>query len=185
MSNLQNLINKLLDDAKKEASNILEQAELKKENMIKQKKDEANKRVANLIEQAKREAKQVETQAISSATINARNERLKAKGEIIDKVFELIMDKLLNLDDESYIKFLQNRLNGIELKGTETLIVPKSKQHIAKELALPINIDESKTVQSGFQVVDDRLTLNYTFTSLLDYYEDELQLMIARLLFKE
>lgn len=174
-----------MEDAEKEAKRIVEEAKKKQKDVIEQKSREAEKTVETMIDRAKKEAIEIKERAISRAYIKVRDEKLKAKGEVIDKVLTIALQRLNDLDDETYVQFLQNHLNNMSLIGNERLIVPENKRELVKRLQLPIELAEDETVESGFQIADDRTVLNFSFSSLLNFYEDELRVIIARKLFEE
>lgn len=183
MSNLQNLIKKIYEDAENESEEIISEAKKKQKQMIEEQEIKANEKVQQFIRRAKSEAIQLKEQHISSAKIKVRDETLRAKGEVIERTLKIALEKLINIDDETYIQFLQNRLQNMKLKGTEKLIIPENKRHIVKQLTLPIEVAHYESVSSGFHIVDEQLIMNYSFSSMLSFYEDELQLLVARLLF--
>lgn len=185
MNNLNNLIEKIMIDGEIEANEIIEKAKQERTTIMEEKRQKAKEKVEAIIDQAKRQANDIKEQAISSAHIKARDTKLTAKGQLIDNVLKMTQERLNNLDDETYIKFLQNRLEQIDLKGTEIIIVPKSKRQIVENLNLTIKVADNKSVESGFHLVDDQIIMNYTFSSILTFYEDELRLLIARILFNE
>ena len=95
---------------------------------------------------------------ISNAELRVRDEKLKAKQIIINKVFEEAKKKLLKIDDKTYIEFLQNNIKGLSLKGSEVLVVPEDMKERVKSLNLPIKVAEDETIDSGF-IIKDKDTL--------------------------
>lgn len=174
-----------MTDAEQKANDMIQTAKQKQATIIDDKRKQANETAISLIEQAERQARDLKEQTISRAHIKARDTKLTAKGELINDVLHMTLERLNNLDDETYVQFLHNRLEKIDLKGTELLIVPEDKRDLVNKLNLPLKVSDDKTVNSGFHLVDDRLIMNYTFSSIVTFHEDELQLIIARILFNE
>lgn len=185
MSNLDNLIQKILDDANEHASIIMEDVNKVKEEIIDIKIKEANERKDKIIERASLESNLLKDRVISSAKFKARNEKLKAKQIVIERVFNISKEKLKNLEDDKYILYLTNAISDFELNGKEILIVPENMQSRIKELNLSINVSECEFVNSGFLIKKDGVTLNYTFDALVEHYREELETEIAQILFKE
>lgn len=185
MSNLDNLIQKILDDAKERASIIMEDSIKVKEEIIDSKLREANENKKKIVERATGEAGLLKDRVISSAELKIRNERLKAKQNVIERVFNLSKESLKNLDESQYISFLTNTLKGLDLSGEETLIVPERMRDKVKSLGLFPKVSEEETVDSGFLIKDKGIILNYTFDSLVEHYREELETEIAQSLFKE
>ena len=185
MSNLDNLINKILDDAKKEADRIIEESTKINEEIVSSKVNEANEKKKRIIEKAAAEAAMMKDRIISNAELKVRDENLKAKQEVLDRVFKLSKEKLKDLNDDEYIKFLRNNLKILNLKGTELLIVPEKMKAKVKSMGLVPMVSDDETVESGFMLKDNDVTMNFSFDSLVDYLREELESEIAQDLFKE
>ncbi len=185
MSNLDNLVQKILDDAKEQASAIVDEANKAKEEIISAKTKEAEEKKRRIIERAEQEASLLKERTISNAELKVRNEVLRAKQEVIEKVFHLAKESLKDLDEDKYISYLQNTLKSLNLKGEETIVVPEKMRKKVNKLKLNLKVSEEETVDSGFLIKGKGIILNYTFDSLIDYYRDELEAEIAQSLFKE
>ena len=110
MSNLENLTNKILDDAKNEADRIMKESTKINEDIIRSKVNEANEKKKKTIEKASAEAAMMKDRIISNAGLKIRDEKLKAKQEVLDRVFKLSKEKLKVLNEDEYLKFLKNNL---------------------------------------------------------------------------
>lgn len=185
MTNLENLTQRILEDAKEEAEEIIRIAEQKKADLINEKVESALIDREKILKKAQLESNLLKERIISDANLSRRDEILKAKQEIIEKVFEHAMKELQQMDDEEYIHFLQKKLADIELKGTEVLIVPKNKRILIQNLNLPIKVCKEETVDSGFIITRDSLQINYSFQSLMDFNREELETLVAQQLFNE
>lgn len=185
MSNLENLVQKILDDANKKASVIRDEAEKAKDEIVNSKLKEANEEKKRLLDRSVREANLAKERVISGAELEARNEVLFEKQKVIERVFKLAGERLANLDEDRYISFLTETLKGLQLTGEEVLVVPVHIRAKVKKLKLHNNVSEDETVESGFLIKDKGIILNYTFDSLVEHYKEELETEIAGELFKE
>lgn len=183
MSNLDNLITKIIGDAQREAGALLQNAEEQKKKIMHQRKMEAMKEKEELLNNAKAEAAFIREQAVSNARIKARDERLKAKGEVIQTVLARALEELKRLDNRTYVQFLEHELKDIKFTGKEILVVPKDKRAIVEQLEIPCKLAEDETVDSGFKLICDRLVINNTFESIIHYYRDDLELAASHVLF--
>ncbi|HHT50998.1 MAG TPA: V-type ATP synthase subunit E [Eubacteriaceae bacterium] len=184
MSNLDNLTQKILEDAKAEVDLILKDAKVKSDGIVNSRVKEANDQKSRILERATNEAALMKERVISNAELRVRDEKLKAKQIIINKVFEEAKKKLLKIDDKTYIEFLQNNIKGLSLKGSEVLVVPEDMKERVKSLNLPIKVAEDETIDSGFIIKDKDTLLNFSFDSLVEFLRDELETEIAQNLFK-
>lgn len=182
MNKIENITEKIISDAEKDAGEIIHEAEKKAKAIIEYRTSEAEEVVKKLRNHAKSEGELLKERMIASAAIKIRDEQLKAKQEIIDEVFSQAKEQLVHLDMENYVNFLKNALNHITLTGKEILFVPKNMKRVVEDLQLPF-ILSSETVSSGFLLKGEHAIYNYTFEFLLEFYREELELAVARELF--
>lgn len=185
MSNLDNLIQKIKLDAQSQAEVILKEADKKKEEIVNGQVNVALEEKAKIIEKAEKDAEIINSRILSNADLKVRDEILKAKQEVIDKVFLLAKEKLMNLDDKEYIEFVKNQISTLVLTGEETLIVPQNRKELIKSLGLNLNVSEKETIPSGFAVVNKNIRLNFSFETLIDFLREDLETKIAQELFSE
>ena len=185
MSNLENLIEKILEDGRKQAQSIIEESEKNDQEIFDLKVSEANEKKNRIIEKANREAVMLKERMISEAELRIRDEKLNAKRQVLDKVFILAKERLVNIDEDTYMSFLKNSLNKNSLKGTEVLIVPDRFKEAVKKLGVYSNVSNNEAVESGFLLKDGNIIMNYSFKSLVDFRREDIEVEIAQELFQE
>ena len=185
MSNLDNLTQKILEDAKNKASEIVDEAEKKNRSLVSHRVKEANERRDKIVEKAAAEAQMLKSRVISSAELKVRDEKLTAKQEVMDKVFQMAKDKLSNLDNDDYLEFVKASLENTKTEGKPTLLVPKGKKDQLEELSTAVELVEDPSVQSGYILKDGEIVYNYTFEALVDEIREDLEGEIAQKLFEE
>ena len=116
MSNLDNIIDEILQDAKNESEKIVEDAKSEVANLVGKTESEAQKNADKIIEKARVEGAQSKDRIISNSSLTARDMILVAKQEMINKVFELTKEKLKTLNHEDYLKFVENSLKTLDVK---------------------------------------------------------------------
>ena len=72
-----------------------------------------------ILDKAEIEAKSKKERIISSAKLKVRNNKLAAKQEIIDEVFEKSIDKLTELSKEEFLSFVENTILSMNLSGNK------------------------------------------------------------------
>lgn len=184
MSNLNNLTQKILEEAKFKADEIIQDAKVKSDGIINSKVKEAQDLKLKTIGRAESEAVLIKERVISNAELRVRDEKLKVKQEVIDRVFKESKNALLNIDDKVYIKFLQSNIKDLSLKGNEVLVVPENRKEKVMTLKLPIKVSKNESLESGFIIKDEKTLLNFSFDSLVDFLREELETEIAQDLFK-
>ena len=107
MSNLDNLVAEILQQAQKEANRIL--AKTKAENLeFTEKEDKKIQREVDIIEQkSKEEAVSLKERILSNANLKSRDMILQAKEELVDKVLEKALERLKNIDKDKIISIMK------------------------------------------------------------------------------
>ena len=185
MSNLDNLTRKIVDDAKTKADQIIIEATDQKQAVISSKIDEAEKEKQKIIEKANTEAELLKQRKVSNAELQIRDQNLRIKREVMNRVMEDAKKRLENLDEEKYIEFVDNNLKDLKLKGDEVLVVQEGMEKKLKPARKYPKIANDEYVESGFILKDENTVLNFTFGSLIDYVREELESELVSILFDE
>ncbi len=185
MSNLDNLTQKILEDAKNRASEIVTGAEKRNNSLINQRVKEANERKEKILEKAAVESEMLKDRVISSAELKVRDGKLSAKQEVMDTVFQMAKDKLSDLDQKEYLGFVESSIKDIDTEIKPTLLVQKEKAQQLKELSDKVVLVEDESVDSGFILKYGDIIYNYTFEALVDEIREDLEGEIVEKLFEE
>lgn len=185
MSNLENLTEKILEEARMKAQAIVNDAEAFNDDVVTKKVREAEDKKARLLEKADFEANLLRDRIVGNAEVSSRNEILKGKQKVIEMVFVEAKEKLRSLSKTEYLDFLQKTLSSLKLSGNETLVVTEAAREEVKSLGLKQKVSETESVDSGFLVKDQKISLNFNFNDMVDFYRDELVKDVANSLFEE
>ena len=194
MSNLNNLIDKIISDNREKAASIEDESALQAKKIVTDLVDAANKEREAIVNSGAAEAEKEKELIITKNNIDLRDKKLAAKQAIIENVFSMAVDRLNNMDQGSYEAFLTAYLKQIPLNGDETLIVPKryEKLDIAaisaslsqKGKAISLTLEKnSRNISGGFILLQKGLENNNTYEALVDYYRDELEKIVSESLF--
>ena len=193
MSNVKNMTSKILKDAEAGKENILAAAEEEKNKIISKKVSSANEIAQEILEKAEVEAKSKKERVISSAKLKVRNNKLAAKQEIIDEVFEKSIDKLTKLSKEDFLNFVKNAISSMNLSGKQTLILNEEGLKFVDEAfidELNKNVDAqiilgetAGNFKGGFILENNGIEINSTYEALVSSLRDELEFEVAQVLF--
>lgn len=193
MSNVKNMTSKILRDAEAGKENILAAAEEEKNKIISKKVSSANEIAQEILEKAEVEAKSKKERVISSAKLKVRNNKLAAKQEIIDEVFEKSIDKLTKLSKEDFLNFVKNAISSMNLSGKQTLILNEEGLKFVDEAfidELNKNVDAqiilgetAGNFKGGFILENNGIEINSTYEALVSSLRDELEFEVAKVLF--
>ena len=193
MSNLNNITSKIIKDAEVERESILAKAAEEKAKVLAKKEDSANEISKELLEKAQNEAKSKKERVISSAKLKVRNDKLAAKQQIIDEVYENSIKKLTSLSKEEFLSFVRESILAMNLTGKQNLVLNETglsliADNIISELNSKINaeITLSKTAgnfKGGFVLENNGIEINNTYEALVSSLRDELEFEVAKVLF--
>lgn len=182
MSNLDNIIDEILQDAENESKKVVEDAKSEVAVLVGKTESEAQKKADKIIEKAKVEATQSKERIISNSSLTARDMVLVAKQEMINKVFELTKEKLKTLNHDDYLKFVENSLKALEVREDSEIILTENEKKLAGEKLFGIKVAD-ETVESGFSLRNGKIILNNEFSSLIDLVKEDLEQEVADKLF--
>ena len=193
MSNIKNITSKILKAAEAGKENILAAAEEEKSKVLSKKVSSANEIAKEILEKAEVEAKSKKERVISSAKLKVRNNKLAAKQEIINEVFEKSIDKLTTLSKEEFLSFLENTISSMNLTGRQTLILNKEGlkfvdsvfiDKLNKKINAEITLSETAgNFKGGFILENNGIEINSTYEALVSSLRDELEFEVAKVLF--
>ncbi|MFX0548792.1 V-type ATP synthase subunit E [Hathewaya histolytica] len=187
MSNIENLTSKIIEDSKREAQRILESAKKEANDIMNSKEESAKKIKLDLIQKSNLEAKSKKDRIVSSAELKARNEKLEAKQEVINRTFNETISKLSKMKQEDFVSFLRKSISSLQLKGGEEIIVSKDfRESIDASLLADLNLrlaKEEREIPSGFIIINNGIEFNYTFEALVHSLREELEYEVASILF--
>ena len=193
MSNVKNITSKILKDAEAGKENILAAAEEEKNKILSKKASAANEIAQEILQKAEADAKSKKERVISSAKLKVRNNKLAAKQEIIDEVFEKSINKLTELSKEQFLNFVKNSILSINLNGKQTLILNETGlkfvddsfiDELNKEAKATIALSKTAgNFKGGFILENNGIEINSTYEALVSSLRDELEFEVAKVLF--
>ncbi|MFB0917443.1 MAG: V-type ATP synthase subunit E family protein [Clostridiaceae bacterium] len=183
MANLDNLIGKILEDAKVKAEGIIKDATTEAEKRIADAGKESLKKKEMILNRATNEGQLLEERIISGTNLKIRDESLKAKGVVIDKVMDLVKSKLSGLGPDEFANYLKKGLGDRVISSDEKLKVGENYLELAKKNFPDAAIEGAKGL-TGFIIDKNGVLENHSFETLIDYMKEDLEAEAAKLLFK-
>jgi len=198
MAGIDNLKERLLNDAKVKALAIENEARAKADEILKEANLKADKILEENKEKSEKEGKELKERIISKAKMQVRDMILKQKQDTIDKVFDAVTEKINSMDTNSYREFIKKIIiNNVEFGDEEIIISAKDKERIDVSLISEINnmliqngkmgnltlSAETANIVTGFILRRKGLEINCTIDSIIRNLRDELETEIANILF--
>ncbi|MEM0332472.1 MAG: V-type ATP synthase subunit E [Archaeoglobaceae archaeon] len=171
------LVKKILEEAESEAKSIIDSA-----------KAEANEILRKAREEAEKEAEAIKRQEISSISLEMKRAKLNKQKEIIESVFNILRQRLKEMDQKNKIELLKKL---IEKNAKPGMFVYSSKaeeklvKDIIKNLKLDLKFAGNIECLGGIILEDPatKIRLNLTFDEfLVSLYEQKLS-EVSKILF--
>lgn len=200
MAGIENIKERILEDASKERQSILKEAEKEAENILEKYRKRAKEVRKKILSEAEKEAEDEKRRILSMAQLEQRKVILKAKQNIIDEVFKKAEKRLQEIPEKEYMNILHKMLLESVISGTEEMIVNKrDKGLITQEFIDKVNQElvnlgkkgniklssENGDMIGGFILRSEDIEINATFDSLINLEREELETEIAKILFEE
>lgn len=134
----------------------------------------------------------------SVSELEARKLQLAAKQEMLDKAFQLAMEKLLALPEDKYIALLSKlAVQGCDTGKEELIFSSKDRNRIGKQVVLSANealtkqgrigelklSEESRSFEGGLYLRSGQVETNCTFAALVRLQRQRGAKEIAEMLF--
>jgi V/A-type H+-transporting ATPase subunit E len=196
MNDAEQVVKKILADAKAEAEKIKEKAQ-EKETAEQAKLDEQlnayKKQTDNIAQKAADDKK---AHLLAAARMDIAKQLLAEKRKILDEVFEQARQQIGNLPDEQYRKLMTKLMLEAVETGDEEIIVDKNErridhkfiQSINQQLASPhkgnLKLSEDKAnIGGGFILKRGKIKNNVSVEVVLTQARKELEIELAKELF--
>ncbi|EKA92851.1 V-type ATP synthase subunit E [Fusobacterium periodonticum] len=183
MSNLDNLVAEILQQAQKEANRMLTKAKTENSEFSEKENKKVQKEVEAIKDKATEEAQALKERVISNANLKSRDMILQAKEELVDDILERVLERLKNIDAKKYLKFVENILKNLNLSKNAEVIVSKDMRLALGDKILDYRISD-QTVESGCSIKDGNLIYNNEFSNLIEFNREELEREILNKIFE-
>ena len=183
MSNLDNLVAEILQQAQKEANRMLTKAKTENSEFSEKENKKIQKEVDVINDKAQEEAQALKERVISNANLKSRDMILQAKEELADDILERVLERLKNVDAKKYLKFVENILKNLNLSKNAEVIVSKDMRLALGDKILDYKISD-QTVESGCSIKDGNLIYNNEFSNLIEFNREELEREILNKIFE-
>ena len=187
---LEKILTKILEDARAEAQNLIDNASKEVNTVLEETEKEAGLLKDKIIRQAQTEEDAIARKEVIAKRLIAQKERLQEKKSQLDNCFQAALDRLLNLDSNSYRHLISNMLTEINLKEqAEIIFANPDKSRITQDHIHKINpklqLSFSENIKAGFMLKTKELNFDYSLENILLSLRPVLEPQVAQILFKE
>ena len=195
---IKDINNKIISDAKIQASKIITQAEDNRNNIIKKGEKEADNVKKVILYKINQEASLKKCKILTEANLEAKKTILLEKQKIMEDVFDKALESIAKLNSKDYLNFIKKLiLDNIE-SGDETIFtgsLDKNKickdfiEEINKELKAKDKKGELRLstsylpIKGGVVIGSGKIRKNISLEFLLKKIREELEIQISKDLF--
>ena len=145
MNGIEKITQRIETDTQAEIDRILGDARAEADDITDRYQAQANNEAAELAAKNQKAAAEREERLVSTAQMEARKVGLAAKQEMVEKAYDLALEKLCSMPDEQYVKTVADLLVQAAPNGRGAVIfAPAERERIgeaAQALALALGAD--------------------------------------------
>jgi V/A-type H+-transporting ATPase subunit E len=193
---VEEVVEKILADAKAEAEKIKTQADEKQTSEQAKLDEQLNEYKKQTEALAQKAAKDEMLHRLAQARMTIAKELLTKKGAVLDEVFDKACEQLQNLPDDDYRRLMTTLMLEAVETGDEAVIVDKNEKRIDQELIEQVNhklgneykanlklSEERQELGAGFILRRGNIKSNVSIQVLLAQARKELEIELAKELF--
>lgn len=181
------ILNKIMEDAQKEVDLILAEAEEEAKKIENENKEKATKEAQNEFESMKAKIENNAMAELEKAEFEARSTELMEKKRIIEIVKEKVKQKIKDLNEEEYVKIIDEKIKRHKDEKEVEILLPKKGYEAIKNIATNYGMKvlaQTDEWESGVIVKCGKIEYNYNFEENMEFMDEEIEKEIATILFK-
>ena len=196
MNGIEKITQRIETDTQAEIDRILGDARAEADDITDRYQAQANNEAAELTAKNQKAAAEREERLVSTAQMEARKVGLAAKQEMVEKAYDLALEKLCSMPDEQYVKTVADLLVQAAPNGRGAVIfAPAERERIGEAAVRAANeklhggkltlAEETRPLKGGFILSDGKVEVNCSFDTLVRLQKTETAGEVAKRLFSE
>ena len=196
MNGIEKITQRIETDTQAEIDRILGDARAEADDITDRYQAQANNEAAELAAKNQKAAAEREERLVSTAQMEARKVGLAAKQEMVEKAYDLALEKLCSMPDEQYVKTVADLLVQAAPNGRGAVIfAPAERERIGEAAVRAANeklhggkltlAEETRPLKGGFILSDGKVEVNCSFDTLVRLQKAETAGEVAKRLFSE
>ncbi len=191
MAEMDNVSQKILEDAEKEKEKILKEAREKADQIIGEAKKDKKDKLAEAKKRAEQKYKQAYELEILKAKSDASQKLLLSKLKLVDETIGKAKQKIYESKKEDYIKFIKKGIEQLDVKKGSYIIGKEEKKldddtvsSIAKNIKLQKS-DNEPDFNRGLKIISANKEYLLSPETIIDSQIEDLKMQIAEILFSK
>lgn len=198
MTGIENITGRIQSDAQAEIDKINAKAKAQADEILAGYEAKAQKQKDALLEKGQKNAEEYGKRLVSAAEMEAKKSLLAAKQEMLDRAFDLALEKLLKLPEQAYVDLLAALVAQASVTGEETLLfnekdlagcgakVAEKANALLKKQGKEGKLTPSKQtrkIQGGLLISDGAVEVNCALETLVRLLRSEVTGEVSKVLF--
>ena len=183
---LENIINQINIDTKKEIDQILKDAQFESNRIQKESNINANRISKEILLKGEKKSESIKRIIISKEKQNARKKLTQTKEDIIDQCFEKAYLKFQSYNDKKYEEMISKFIEkGLKLTGVNSKVIISKEidKKIVKKFGLEV-IGKTKSIGGIIlKSNDNKITLDNTIEGIIKREKNRIRSDIGKILF--
>ncbi len=181
------ILNKIIEEAKEEANSVIAEAEEQAQAL----EEEYTKKMARQTEEQFEIMKQKialeASSEIEKAEFEAKKAELTEKSKIIEIVKEKVKQKIMDLEEEKYVKLIDEKIKSYKDEKDVEVILPKKCYEPISQLAISygMKVEPTDEFEAGAIVKCGKIEYNYDFEENIKFKSEEIEKEIDTILFSQ
>ena len=196
MNGIEKITQRIEAEAQAEIDRILSDAKAEAEKVTAAYQAQAAAEAAELEAKNQKVAAEREERLVSSAQMEARKTALAAKQEMLDKAYELALEKLGSMPNDKYVETVAELLVQAAPGGHGTVIFAAAERDRIGAAAVALAneklgngaltlAEETRPIKGGFILSDGKVEVNCAFDTLVRLQKTETAGAVVKQLFPE
>lgn len=194
--NTEQVVEKILQQARQEADKIVADAQAKRDAQVKQWHDELARFQQQTEQMAQAAAEDKRQRLLAAARMENAKRLLAAKNELLDQLFERAKQQILQLPDDAYRTLMTKLMIKAVQSGDEEVIIGKNETRINDDLVKQVNRQlgpgfkgnlrlstKRADIAGGFILSGGKVQVNASIDVLLSQAREALEIELAKKLF--
>jgi len=197
---LEDILKTIKEKSKKEADELIRQAEKERDALIRKAEQEAGKVKQDYLEEFRKKAEEKKKRKIIRVKGEGKKRILSLKQRILDETFSQAKEELGNLRKEEYLPWLRKvLLSNIDSDCQEIIVSPRDKAWMEGDFPNGVEKESAEwggkaklslraglpQEERGFVLKKEGMEINRTFSNLFRSLRDELEIEVAEMLFSQ
>ncbi|MEZ4357726.1 MAG: V-type ATP synthase subunit E family protein [Eubacteriales bacterium] len=197
MTGADKIISSIIEEAEKEAKDILAEATLKAEELKKESNRESGHKAKEILKEAKKTGEESKRRILAVYGLELKKELLAAKRSMLNEAYDKAFQRLLHLSKEEYLELMKKLLLKTVTTGDESVILSKEECYINREFLDTVNDElnlsgkegklklsgEKAELKGGFILKSKDLSIDCSLETLIKELRDKTESLLAQILF--